>query len=116
MKTLKVFAITLLTFGAVSAAKAQVQVSLSAHFGTPVTYYEAPPVVVERPVIYERPIVYHPRPVVVARPVYYRRPAVVYAPRTVVYERPVRYRAVKYYGPGRGHAWGHYKHGRHHRH
>jgi hypothetical protein len=113
MKTLKLFAIAILTFGAVTAANAQVHVSVSANFGTPVRYY-APPVVVEQPVVYERPIVYHPRTVVVERPVVYHSRAVVYRPRTVVYrDRNVRYRNVKYYNRGHG---GYFHQKAHHRH
>jgi hypothetical protein len=125
MKTLKVLAISIFTLGAVTAAKAQVQVSLSANFGNPGYYpvYEEPVVVerpiiyrrpevvvVERPVYYRRPVVYHSRPVV-----YHRRPVVYH--RTVVYDRPVhyrtKYRTVKYHrGHGNNRMWIHQK--RHH--
>ncbi|RCH54135.1 hypothetical protein DJ568_14745 [Mucilaginibacter hurinus] len=112
MKTLKVFAIAVLTFGAVSAANAQVGISIQANFGRTAPYLPiyTEPVYVERPVVYHRPeVVYVERPVV-----YHRRP-VVYHNRTVVVDKSVRYRDdyrhnrkfIKYKKHGHGKHWKH---------
>ncbi|RYZ95735.1 MAG: hypothetical protein EOP47_25215 [Sphingobacteriaceae bacterium] len=115
MKTLKVLAIAIFTFGAVSAAKAQVGISINANFGRPVNYLPVytEPVYVERPVVYHRPAV-----VYVNRPVVYRRSPVYYN-RTVVVNRPVHFRNgyrndrhyVRYDKHNNGHGNGH-GHGR----
>lgn len=95
MKTLKAFAIGLITLLAANAAKAQVSVGV--HIGTP-----PPParvVVVERPVpVYHRTVVVHQpvsRHVVVHRPYGYRR--------TVVRKHYVKQQY-------RHHAVGHHRH------
>lgn len=107
MKTLKVLAVSIFTLGTVTAASAQVHVSVSASFGSPgyLPIYRPAPVVVERPVYYEEPVVYaRPRTVIVERPVYYRRPVVYSRPRTVVVRDVVyrdHYRPAKFYKQNR---------------